>query len=377
MISAALLVSSCLMDKEDIPESLHKVIVQMSVSVDEMTKAQTEDATTQEKVINSLKVYAFYGERLAGYASRGATALNEAFYMDLELPLSGSHDVDFYLVANEASMDYEGSALSLDEDMTRSQLEQIKFTGLKRGSVLPMYCKKTERVDESGNPINFALGRSLAKLSFYAAKASDSDASPQILAVNLLAGGTRLYSYLFDQQPQTLNAVQSRNNDRNFLSSEVNITRSVTKGTAQAESSDSYTSVIEGVYMPEVTYGVDDADNWGTPSGNERAAVLYVEYTLNPGDKFRFAYIYLPPIERNNHYKVCVLINSEGSISINYTVADWETAEVVNRVIDYPTHSYLRESVPTQEEDRAAKPSAPATMSAAEPFNGYFQMLYP
>ena len=364
-VFAAVMATSCIMDKEQMSEPLHRVVVQMSVSIDEMTKAQTEEATAAEKVINTLRVYAFYGERLAGYATRGATALNEPFYMDIELPLEGSYDVDFYLIANEASMAYEEGKVSLSETMTRAQLESIKYTGLK-GSALPMYCKKTESVEVDNVPINFVLGRSLAKLSVYAAKAQDSDAAPQIFSVDLLAGGTRLYSYLFDQQAETLDGVESRLNDRNFLTSTVSVTRQVTKGSVQAENPVNYTPVLEGAYLPEVTSSEDD-----------RSATLFVEYALSPGEAYRYGYVHLPPIERNNHYKVCILINSEGSLSINYTVAEWETAEIVNRVIDYPTHSYLREAIPTTEADRTAMPTQPATMSSSQPFNGYFQMLYP
>ena len=375
-VSVTLLATSCIMDKEEMPDSLHRVIVQMSVSVEGMTKAEAEASTSAEKVINTLRVYAFYGERLAGYALRGATALNEPFYMDLELPQEGGYDVDFYLIANEAAMAYEEGTVSLSETMTKTQLESIKYTGLK-GSTLPMYCKDTKTVEEDGGPISFTLGRSLAKLSVYAAAAQGSDAEPQILAVNLLAGGTRLYSYLFEQADAELNAVESRLNDRNFLTSTIGITKKVEKGSAQAENPSNYTAVIEGVYLPEVTYGVSDPTNWGVSSGNDRAAVLFVEYVLAEGEAIRHSYVYLPPIERNNHYKVCILINSEGGITINYHVADWETAEVVNRVIDYPTHSYLRESIPTTEEEGTAKPTQPATMSASQPFAGYFQMLYP
>ena len=142
---AAVMATSCMLNKEEMPESLHRVVVQMSVSLDEMTKAVTEDASAAEKVINSLKVYAFYGERLAGYASRGTTALNEPFYMGLELPQEGSYDVDFYMVANEAAMAYEEGTVALSETMTRAQLESIKYTGLK-GSSLPMYCKARKTI---------------------------------------------------------------------------------------------------------------------------------------------------------------------------------------------------------------------------------------
>lgn len=393
---------SCLMEKEGPPVQKQNVMVEMNVTVGAMTKAVYEDATSAEKVINTLRVYAFYGERLAGHATRNATSLGEPFYMDLELPATGTHNVDFYLIANEGEMSYENGTVQLSENMTRSQLEQIKFTGLKHRTTIPMYCKQTAAVNvDNVNPaantaegheghiyldesLTFELNRSLAKLSVFAAKATGAADTPQILTVDLLAGGTRLYSYLFNQNEAVLEAVQSRGNDRNLLTSAVAVTEEVTKGTAAADDHTNYTEVVTDAYLPEVNDGYDETSaqyRWNVSSGSDRAATLFIEYTVSsePESKREVAYVYLPKIKRDRHYKICILINAEGQIILNYTVADWDEPDtpIPPRVIDYPTHSYIRDAIPFTETDMLAKPASPATMSLTKPFEGYFQMLYP
>ena len=87
--------------------------------------------------------------------------------------------------------------------------------------------------------------------------------------------------------------------------------------------------------------------------------------------------MYLPEVKRNHHIKVCILFNAEGQIIVNYDVADWDDNEMQNYHFDYPSHSYLRESIPTNGDDLEAKPAGFATMAENVPFKGYFQMTQP
>lgn len=390
-ILAAMLSVSCL-EKEGPAADMQGVMIQLSVSAGEMTKAAYEDATSSEKVINTLRVYAFHEGRPAGYASRQATALGEPFYMDLELPENQTCQVDFYLIANEAEMAYENGLVQLSEDMTVDQLEAIRFTGLAQRAALPMYCFKSVGITVPSassvntapgheghfilpDPVTFVLERSLAKLSVSAAKAEGAAATPQILSVELLAQGTREYSYLFPQTDENvLDNVASRSNNRSLLSAPVEVAAT------------SYTAVVNEIYMPEVREGLhhdDPSYRWNVFTGPEsdraRAAVLHVEYSLGAGLERRDGYIYLPKVERNHHINVCILINAEGQITINYVVADWDWDEdkMQNWFFDYPTHSYLWHMLPQTEDDLHARPSDKATMSETQPFIGYFQMTYP
>lgn len=402
---AAMLSVSCLLEKDRLSDQMQGVMIQVSVSAEGMTKAEYEAPADAEKLINSLRVYAFYGDRLAGYTQRQATALGEPFYMDLELPETGIHNVDFYLIANEAEMAYENGLVQLSENMTRNQLEALKFTGLTERKSLPMYCRhlsepiNVDAVSASANtiagheghfilanPVSFTLERSLAKLSVYAAKTEGAASNPQIRSISLLAQGTREYSYLFPQTDAVLDAVPHRANNRNILLSAVEITSSVTKGSAEAASPENYTEVAVGAYLPEVREGTaydDPSYRWNEFTGKAedmtRAAVLHIEYNLGEGQDLRNAYVYLPKVQRNHHIKVCILINAEGQILINYVVADWDWDEdrMDNWFFDYPTHTFLWHSVPQNEEDLLSHPLSKAVMSESQPFIGYFQMTYP
>ena len=386
---AAMMSISCLMEKDQTSAPGQSVMIELSVSASDMTKSASTD---MEKAINSLRVYAYYGERLAGYALRQATAPGEPFYMDLELPESGKHNVKFYLVANEAEMTYQNAAVAFTEDMTMAQLEAVKFSAMATGKALPMYCIQTETIDvdavseaandEAGHnghiiltqKVNFDLTRPVAKVSVYAAKTAGASADPQILGIELLAAGTRAYGYLFPQAEQTLNAIPSRANDEILLSSAVAVTNGIAKSTSALQNPDNYTPVVGGKYLYEVTYG---SEAWNVTSGNANEAVFHIAYSLGEGQPRKDAYVYLPPVLRNKHIKVCIYINAEGNIIINYVVADWEDNETKDIRFDYPTHSYLRESIPTSQNEVAAVPSAPAQMSEKKPFRAYFQMTYP
>ena len=60
-LAAAMMSVSCL-EKEELAPSMQNVMIELSVSAEGMTKSAP---TSSESVINSLRIYAFYGERLA------------------------------------------------------------------------------------------------------------------------------------------------------------------------------------------------------------------------------------------------------------------------------------------------------------------------
>ena len=407
-ILAATLIAGCQLEKDGPSVERESVMIEMNVTADQMTRAileeDAENPTDVESVINSLRVYAFYGNALAGYTERQATDLGQSFYMDLSLPAEGSHSVEFYLIANEAEMALENNALNLSKNMTKSQLEALKFTGLMKRTSLPMYCKQEENVNvdnvtenvspEAGHEghfiltqkVTFNLSRSLAKLSVYAAKVQGSSSNPQILGVELLAAGTREYSYLFPQSDEVLDAVNSRSNNRVLLSSPVTVVNSLAKGSLAAQDPVNYSVVLNNVYLPEVSAGADPKSDsfasdykWNVSSGDPREAVLHVEYALGENKDRLDGYIYLPRVYRNQHVKVCILINSEGQIILNYVVDDWDwdKDKMQNWFFDYPTHSYVWPEIPLMDQDHHSKPAGAATMSETKPFVGYFQMTYP
>lgn len=395
VIAVAVLAVGCISEKYE-HGGLRNVIIQLDVATDELlTRSELAES---EQTVGTLRIYAFRGEKLCGFYHQ-SDAYAGPILMDLELP-DGESEVDFYLIANEEEMGYHNDVVVFTEDMTREQLENVRFTSLIHRNSLPMYCVQKEIIDVSAytvdanvpeghqshlklvQQVNFILSRSLAKLSVYAAKASGAAADPQILSVSLLSGGTREYSYLFPQDEQVLDAIPSQSNDRQFLSSDVTVTKELQSGSSESADPDNYTPVTTDLYLPEVSsgYRTDEAAySWETPSGDADAAVLRVEYSLGEGQELRNRYVYLPRIERNQHIKVCMLINAAGQLMVNYLVADWDWDEdkMLDWFFDYPTHTYIWHMVPEIEPDLHKKPESPAVMSETKPFVGYFQMTYP
>lgn len=377
----------CQNEVEELAVQQESVTIELSVSTNDVVTRATP--TDSEMVINSLRIYAFYNNRQAGYIYRAATTPDTPFYMDLELPENGTHNVEFYLIVNEASM---VNAASLTEKMSKDAIESITFSSLTNSGVLPMYCKQVESINvnnilnnintingHNGHPIlgqkiNFELERPLAKLSVYAAKTTGAASSPQITKIEYLASGTRIHNYLFPQSDEVLNGIASRANNRILLESGITIEKEITKGSSEAASPENYTEIITDQYMAEVATG---STAWHTPSSYNNAAALRIEYTLGEGKKVNNTYVYLPPLQRNHHVKVCILINAEGQLVVNYVVADWEDNEMQDYHFDYPTHSFLREFIPTGTPGEATIPSGAAKMNETTPFKGYFQMSQP
>ena len=373
---AASLSPACMLEKESPWGAEQGVMIEMKVSAGAMTKA---DPTASEETIKSIHVYAFSGERLAGYLDRQNASENESFYMDLRLPESGKHAVDFILVANAGQMVNEGNEVAFSEKMTKSQLRAIKYSGIKSSDCLPMYADTTVTIDVDAvssasstlaghdghhfltQKVDFRLYRSLAKISMYAAKVSGSASVPRIISATYMSGSLRRHSYLFPQEDAVLSSLTSYQNEHRVLSAPVVVTKSVEKGSDAAKLPSNYTPILMDSYLPEAMDNV----------------VIYVEYALSEGGELKPGYVYMPRIERNTHYKICILINAEGQLILNYYVEDWETNTIDGITFDYPTHSYLRDKIPASDEDVLAKPEVPARMSESKPFSGYFQMTYP
>ena len=93
---AAVMSVSCQLEKDNLSAGRQNVMIELSVKAAEMTKAPatSEEPLPAETAISSLHVYAFYDGRLAGYAHKVSGL--ERFFIDLELPESGVHDVEFH-----------------------------------------------------------------------------------------------------------------------------------------------------------------------------------------------------------------------------------------------------------------------------------------
>ena len=336
---AAFLATGCIFEKMDRPEKLQSVMIQVNVSADNMqTKA---DPTVSETAINTIRIYAFYEGNLSGHFYR-ATASSEPIVMDLQLPLSGTHSVDFYVVANETQMTPANGTAALSENTTIAELEDFKFQSFSSDGCLPMYYKGEQSInvdnlsDEkstiSGHEghdyfvqqVEVSLTRPVAKVSFYAATETGAAAGVYINEIIMQSEGTRQYGYLLPQTEAVLKEIPAKgSNDVVFISSPVAIT-----GTTSSYAD--YMPVFENEYLFEVPVGVASWDGFDPYINNY--VKFDVEYTGGEGR------INMPPIERNTHYKIYASFSSEGSIRVDCIVADWE--DTPNWTLDFAHPTY-------------------------------------
>ena len=203
--------------KEDNPVVAETRNISMTMNVD--TRAGGSDINVDiESAINTLRVYAFYGERKVGYFYGNDKNLvvdggKLSFSMDLDIPTMSflEEPISFYLVANEETVSvYNSPAWS--PDMTRMQLENYCFRELNNPrTALPMVTVKDVMINPNdikesevhsehwmwtGGPIEFELERSVAKLGMYFA-AKEPDIDLEVMQVEILPSGLQDYSYMF------------------------------------------------------------------------------------------------------------------------------------------------------------------------------------
>ncbi len=384
MVLLTIFATGCITDKFDTSKGLQSVMLQVNISNGEMTKAEP---TAIETPINTVRIYAYRNDGTqAGHFYR-ASASDEPIMMDLTLPEGGTFDIKFYVFVNEASMEF-ADGFRFEENMTQTQLASARFHNVNPAAGFPMYCEQTEAINVSNvhygantsvgheghlylvQTVNFGLIRPIAKLSVYAAIVDGgAPGSINIHKVEYQKNGTRDFNYLLPKDATVLSQVSQRTIGREMLTLSATLSSIIDKTDAAVVNNPSnYDLLVADQYLGEVEVG----DNDWTTKESDRQAVLHVQYSIGVGGELISQYVYLPSIVRNHHYKVCILINSEGNIVINYFVADWDNADMTELWFDYPSHTYVR-IAPNDTEH----PTVPATMGISQPFTGYFKMLYP
>lgn len=385
-VISAVLASSCVTQKEQIPQALQNVMIQFNISAGQMTKAVTEAPTNSEGVIRSIRIFAFQEDRLAGHFFR-ANATSDPIFMDMLLPKTGACDIDFYVIANEAAMRLTATSPQISESMTKAQLASLAFDAVHTMSTygMPMYATLRKTLDAGAavqdlntmpghqghmimvDKVEVELTRPLAKISLYASK-KEASASLFISDVTMLAGGTRQYAYLFEPDAATMQSVPSRANAKYLYSGSLEI-QNFLASAADKQDASRYDAVFTDSYLPEVPFA----------DGAERSVILNVAYSGGFGEIARNAIVNMPAIERNVHYKVYCSFASNGVMTVEFVVDPWTNAEMWDGglVFDHPTHSFLLPD-PTSHE----YPAVPAQMTYIEgddsgAFIGYFQMNYP
>lgn len=362
-VLALVLAAGCITEKDSTSMDTKGVMVQLNVSAGQMqTKAMDESA------IKTIRVFAFdQNGKQVGHIYDSSIAADETMHMMLSVSAEQpTAVVDFYAVANEAAMYYDGSSVSLSENMKKEELDRIVYSSLMTTEeVLPLYGKIEDKTLTLTSEIHSADGhyalkiqetvavqlyRSLAKIGFYAAAVEGTSSDPVIHSITLKAPGRRNVSYLFpaaDLQARDASVV-SLSEDRVFdnvvdgkdmLSNAGTVTKRLASQNTDAAAvvTDYYTEILSPFFLAEVPYG---STSWDTAAdASKRPVELVVEYSQGEGTLRKYATVNMPAIERNNFYQVRCLIKSEGQIMVDVSVNPWEAGEDWDISFDFPTHS--------------------------------------
>lgn len=355
-VLAGILAVGCNFERVEPSMDAEGVVVQLSVSADDMqTKAMDESA------IQTIRIFAFdQSGKSVGHIYENNPSADKKFHMLLTaFGTQGPISVDFYAVANEMAMYHNGSSVSLSADMTVEELNNFVYSSLvTTHEVMPLYGKLEDKslvltnayhmTDDHAaivaEPVSITLSRSLAKIGVYAAAVEGASKSPVIQSITLASAGRRDISYLFPASDMASlkerdSKIASLSQDRTFALSNSGI---VSKQLAEQITSteidvtDYYTEVLSPFFLAEVPYGSNAWDVAADASG--RPVVLVIKYSFGEGTVEKYATINMPAIERNTFYQVRCLIKADGQLLVNISVNPWQAGESWDISFDFPTH---------------------------------------
>lgn len=394
------LAAGCVFEKEDptLVRGTKKVMVELNVGADDMATKATADS---EKDIKDLRIYAFIGNVMVGYAN--PQSLSDKWYMDLNLPETGKYDIDFWAVANVDGL--SGINTEISPNMSKDQLQLIVYNATIVNSDysdtgFPMYAIHTEQdvdvaavVKDAGKDaantspgheghfildktVTLNLTRSLSKITVYAAEEGSTTASG-IKISGVTVKNVPKTSNLF-VKTSTLSAegldASAQTALKNPTAGEVAVTGLTNSTNYTTELN--YTTVTQPYYIAENPNGNDWSNDFNCTTHVENATAVEVSYLL-PGDKTsRTGTVYLPKIERNIHYKVFCRIRANGKAEIRVEAVAWNynkeeiSFEDIVSMTGNPSWGEGSTATTTYQFGLAADQTATCTFNLQTPKNG-------
>ena len=341
--------SGCIYEDMDISGRMQKVLIQVNVSAEQMTRSVAAVSSDSEDVINSVRIYAFYNNQQSGYFYRDQ-ASSEPIVMDLLLPVSGTHDVEFYVIANEAAFTAAQDSPELGEYTTREQLNDVCMGAIEDPSVngLPLYFNSTVGINVDNLSANSAsqihpdhywlvqqldvdLVHPVSKLSVHVAQAEQGSEvyqteNPALTVTSVEISNVTSTGYLFDENDATGTGTATF-----IMDNDVAVTSVIGEQNGNAiENSDNYTEVMAPHYFFENSCG---GSSWSSgyveaqtdiAQISQGAMMLEIGYSFDGGATSSYAYVKMPKIEKNVFYKVmCRFSPVGGHQEILITINDW------------------------------------------------------
>lgn len=275
------------------------------------TKAITVD---EVNTIHSLKIYAFkhdpngtQNDELVGYGSYDGITGAGPHYIRMELSASG--EIDFYVIANDI---YAATATVLDEESTRFEIENVRFTGLASpGTDAAVAVPMTNIPDGTATDRNnftytvkdntvipIEVSRAMARLSFSFAKSADDD-KIYINSITIQNGPESAGYFTPDGTPKGLNQEKET-----IVGSQTEITVVNKTGSVEGNMQD----LADEDYLLPNNVGVSNSA--GEFEDNADGAYLVtVDYSVNGVGKTKE--IYLPPVRPNDWVQIKAIFKED------------------------------------------------------------------
>ena len=302
-------------------------------------KAPATKAVTVDEVntIHSLKIYAFkhdpngtQNDDLVGYGSYDGITGAGPHYIRMELSASG--EIDFYVIANDI---YAATATVLNEESTRSEIENVRFTGLVSRTdaavAVPM-SNIPDGTDTDRNNFTYTVkdntvipievSRAMARLSFSFAKSAKND-NIYINRITIQNEPESAGYFTSDGAPAGLNLQVE-----NIVSSPTEITVLNTTGSVEGDMQD----LADEDYLLPNDVGVSNSAGEFEDNA-DRAYLVTVDYSVNGVGKTKE--IYLPPVKPNDWVQIKAIFKEDiDNCEFHIIAVPWEQKVMDDIIFD-------------------------------------------
>lgn len=304
--------------------------------------ADVDEANT----VKSVKIFAFkhapgeaQNNELVGYGYWDGISGQGPHYCTMQLSASGN--IDFYVIANDEYATRAAGCEILDETSTRSEIEGVRFSGLREivgtTSAIPMTNILNGAEGNDGNVgnnnftfniseeldaqvIDIAVTRAMARLSFFFAKAEeDSDVS--INSIELVC----------QNQPVTAGYFVTKGSADDFATTDYSLSETILSNaavvgkvneTGSLEDSNLQQVGYDSYLLPNI-YGSTDPDSQTLAVADaEKAYTAEIEYTIDETHYSKT--VYLPSVAPNDWIKVKGIFTSPVDVNIVVIALSWE-----------------------------------------------------
>lgn len=304
----------------------------------------------EANTVKSVKIFAFkhapdeaQNDELVGYGYWDGISGQGPHYCTMQLSASGN--IDFYVIANDEYATRAAEYEILDETSTRSDIEGVRFSGLREivGTLaIPMTNILNGAEGNDGNVdnnnftfniseeldaqvIDIAVTRAMARLSFFFAKA-EKNLPVSINSIKLVCENPPVTAGYFVTKGSADDFATTDSLSETILSNAADVDVDKVNETGSLEDSNLQQVGYDSYLLPNI-YGSADPDSQTLAVDDaKKAYTAEIEYTVN--GKHYSKKVYLPSVAPNDWIKVKGIFTSPVDVNIVVIALSWESREM-------------------------------------------------